>query len=394
MLHSALPPFAAWSGPRQARTVIVGEAWGQGEDQTRKPFSAVSGKELWLMLGEAWPEVAPAEHSRVTDLHKFDLAWTRSREPWLAEASVAFTNVLNFRPPDNKIKALCLPKKALPADYPMPDIAKGLYLDPQYLQELDRLEAELTEANPNLVIAMGNTACWALLQATNISQIRGTIRQGQIGKLSLKVLPTYHPAALFYENVWRWRVIIVSDLIKALRESTSREISRPNRRILFDPTLIEIEAFIRQMIVSPPARLSIDTETSLGMIDTISLAPSLDEAISCQIGPHRLRRGQRYITVWPERNGKKVANYWTLEEEKIFWRLISVALKSEIPKLFQNGIYDYQYLLRTGLRPQATPDDDDSMLMHHALFPEMEKSLGFLGSIYTNEPAWKLMRTR
>jgi hypothetical protein len=33
------------------------------------------------------------------------------------------------------------------------------------------------------------------------------------------------------------------------------------------------------------------------------------------------------------------------------------------------------------------------MLLHHALQPESEKGLGFLGSVYTNEASWKLMRT-
>ncbi len=35
---------------------------------------------------------------------------------------------------------------------------------------------------------------------------------------------------------------------------------------------------------------------------------------------------------------------------------------------------------------------DDTMLMHHALQPESEKGLGFLGSVYCDEPAWKQMR--
>jgi hypothetical protein len=34
------------------------------------------------------------------------------------------------------------------------------------------------------------------------------------------------------------------------------------------------------------------------------------------------------------------------------------------------------------------------MLLHHALQPEVQKGLGFLGSIYTEEPAWKIMRPR
>ena len=33
------------------------------------------------------------------------------------------------------------------------------------------------------------------------------------------------------------------------------------------------------------------------------------------------------------------------------------------------------------------------MLMSHALYPELQKGLGFLGSVWTDEPAWKLMRS-
>jgi len=34
------------------------------------------------------------------------------------------------------------------------------------------------------------------------------------------------------------------------------------------------------------------------------------------------------------------------------------------------------------------------MLLHHALQPESLKGLGYLGSIYTNEHNWKIMRDR
>jgi hypothetical protein len=33
------------------------------------------------------------------------------------------------------------------------------------------------------------------------------------------------------------------------------------------------------------------------------------------------------------------------------------------------------------------------MLLHHSMQPELEKGLGFLGSVYTDEPSWKFMRT-
>jgi hypothetical protein len=32
------------------------------------------------------------------------------------------------------------------------------------------------------------------------------------------------------------------------------------------------------------------------------------------------------------------------------------------------------------------------MLLHHALYPEAQKSLGYMGSLYTDEGSWKQMR--
>ena len=387
-----LPPFSAWSGPRDASVVILGEAWGAGEDIIRKPFAGVSGKELWLMLGEAWPEIAPEEHSRVAEMHRYDLAWVGHRESWLTSASLAMTNVLNLRPTNNKIPDLCSPKKDLAPTYPagLPSLRKGLYLREEFLGELDRLAAELAACNPNLVIAMGNTAIWALLGRTDISSIRGTVTEGHLGGRSFKVLPTYHPASLFYENVWKWRPIIVADLMKAAVERTSRAIMRPARKVLFDPTLAEVRDWVARALASPPALLACDTETSLGLIDTISFASALDDGFVCQIGPHRNKVGAGYQTIWPIRDGKKVCSYWSLDEEIEFWSLVAQLLESEICKIGQNFLYDLQYLLRAGLRPRACLAD--TMLLHHALFPEMQKGLGFLGSIYSSEPAWKLMR--
>jgi hypothetical protein len=34
----------------------------------------------------------------------------------------------------------------------------------------------------------------------------------------------------------------------------------------------------------------------------------------------------------------------------------------------------------------------DDMLLHHVLYPELNKGLGFLASVYCNEFAYKLLR--
>lgn len=388
-----LEPFEAWCGPKNAKCVFVGEAFGREEDAQREPFVGASGKEFWLMLGEAAGEAATASWHRATELHKYGNAWIRARQEWMTQEGIAFTNVLNFRPPDNKIPSLCVKKAQLPSWYDWPALSTGNYLDPQYLPEIERLHKELFECRPNLIVAMGNTATWALLRATNIGSIRGTITQsinlwhGGAGEYYCKCLPTFHPASVLY--MWAQRPIVVADLMKARREVQYIDIRRPSRIIHHSLTLEEFHQFVDHMLTHPPELLSCDTETSMNMIDTISFAPSKDEAWVVQLGPHRYRSGQNYITSYPMRDGQRVANYFTLEEECEFWDLVQQLLGSGIPLLFQNGIYDFQYLYRTGIRPLNMAEDQ--MLLHHSLYPELQKGLGFQGSIYTSEPAWKLM---
>jgi hypothetical protein len=51
-------------------------------------------------------------------------------------------------------------------------------------------------------------------------------------------------------------------------------------------------------------------------------------------------------------------------------------------------LFDIAFLWRSyGLRTYNATDD--TMLLHHSLQPESLKSLAFLGSIYTDEGAWK-----
>ena len=53
-------------------------------------------------------------------------------------------------------------------------------------------------------------------------------------------------------------------------------------------------------------------------------------------------------------------------------------------------MYDMSYYLRLGMFP--TMPWKDTMLRHHAAFIELQKSLGFQGSIWCNERPWKVMR--
>jgi hypothetical protein len=120
--------------------------------------------------------------------------------------------------------------------------------------------------------------------------------------------------------------------------------------------------------------LAVDVETRNGQITEIGFARSSSEAL---VVPFIKGHNTHY---WPTPGCEATA-----------LRYVKGILQSPIPKIFQNGLYDIQYIWRTWKFPPRNCAED-TMLKHHSLFPEMQKGLGFLGSIYTEEPAWKFMR--
>lgn len=375
-----------YSGPTNPSILIVGEAWGADEDKMKLPFVGVSGQELWRMLGEAFPHIRPDLHHHAAELcdPRWGLAWVPRRNEWLEEAGIGFTNVLNMRPPNNKLEALCGTKTEMGKDYSFPPLTKGKYLRQEHLHHLIRFREQLKDLRPNLVIAMGNAACWGTLGSTGITAIRGTTVWSQ---LEVKVLPTFHPASLLYEGQWSNRPIVICDLMKAAREAAYPEIRRPPRTINIYPTLAEVEQFVNETCANHPWRMGVDVETSGGMIDTIGFARSENEAFVIPFGPHRFRRGTNFVVMKPRRDGTDVTSYWEYEEEVAVWKMIKRLLEDGIDLVFQNGVYDIQYLLRMSIRPNTCRDD--TMLAWHSLFPELRKSLGFIGSVLTDEAAWK-----
>lgn len=383
MTYSCAPPFKYLLGSRQPKMVLVGEAFGKDELAMQTPFVGSSGKELFRMLGEALPDLEPELHAEISRRlgDSFDMTWSRYREPWFVAAGIALTNVLALQPPGNSIDALCANKKAVGGDSYVYKAIKtpGKYLLPMYLPELERLQAEIAELRPNLVVALGNTASWALLQGTNIGSIRGAVAWSNWAGPRVKCLPTYHPASVLYQ--WSQRTIVVADLMKAGREMRFPEIRRPKRRILINPTIAEVEMFTAILLLQADKQLievGADCETMKGQIKMISFATAKDHAI--------------VIPFIDEARPNKC--YWQSEAEEYgAWHCVrTICQHPNVRLVGQNFIYDMQYLCPMGIRIARCPED--TMMLHHSLYPEMKKSLGFLGSIYTDEASWKLMRTQ
>ncbi len=323
-----------------SKIAIIGEAWGEAEERARTAFVGNMSAQLTPMLQEA-------------GIHR---------------ANCHLTNVFNLRY-DGKIELFCGPKATAIPGYP--GLGKSLYVRREFQPELDRLAEELVEINPNLIIAMGNTPLWALCGKTGIKKWRGTTMPSTHTVSGFKVLPTYHPAAIIHQ--WPLRPIAVMDLTKAAREAEYPEIRRPAREIWIEPTIEDINVFCRTHARSSGV-LSVDIETAGNQITCIGLAPSPRLGIVIPFLDTR-RKGRCY---WPS----------TRDEQQV-WRLVADVLADRsISKIFQNGLYDIAFLWRA-YRVKVVRAEHDTMLLHHALHPEALKALGFLGSIYTEEGAWK-----
>jgi hypothetical protein len=74
------------------------------------------------------------------------------------------------------------------------------------------------------------------------------------------------------------------------------------------------------------------------------------------------------------------------------YSFVREVMESPAIKIAHNGIYDTQYLFKYDIA--ARNFTEDTMLLFHSLYPAMPKALGFLGSIYANERAWKAWRVR
>jgi len=283
------------------------------------------------------------------------------------------TYVFTTPPPGGRLNGYCAKKAEVGGkDYTHPPLAAGQYVRPEYLHELGRLHKVLEDARPNLVIAFGNAACWALLGSSGISKLRGTVAESSLVP-GIKVLPTYSPSLIYAD--WSLKVVVTADLIKAERESHFPEIRRPKRQVWIDPTLDDLETFYARYLQDANL-IAVDVETRGGQITCCGFAPSPEVALVVPFVDSR----QSDYSYWPDAAAEAKA-----------WRFVQRIVEGNVPLLYQNGVYDLQYFMRHGLRPRT---DEDSMLLHHSLHVEMEKGLGFLGSIYTNEGSWKLLRKR
>lgn len=119
-------------GPIPSRIMLVGEAPGADEERTGTPFVGASGQELNRMLQDAG----------------------------IMRSEAYCTNVCKTRPPNNQITAWIA--KAKKDITPAHRLFRGKYVLAPLTDGFRELITEIEMVQPNLVIAFGNVAMWAL----------------------------------------------------------------------------------------------------------------------------------------------------------------------------------------------------------------------------------------
>jgi uracil-DNA glycosylase family 4 len=139
-------------GSPSAQLVFIGEAPGKNEDIQGKPFVGAAGKFLNEML-------------EMIGLNRDD---------------VYITNIVKYRPPDNRD--------------PLPEEKEAF---------LPYLQAQLDAIQPLLVVTLGRHSLNCFLPDLQISKVHGQTQQYQ-GHV---YLPLFHPAAALYNGTLRQTLI-------------------------------------------------------------------------------------------------------------------------------------------------------------------------------------------
>lgn len=143
-------------GNLDADIVFIGEAPGKKEDESGLPFVGASGKFLNEMLAQAG----------------------------LERSDVYITNVVKYRPPNNRD-----PSKT----------EKQAFL-PYLLRQLELI-------NPKVVITLGRHSMEYFLPDASIGVVHGQPHQVTTAEGQFTIIPLYHPAAALYNGSLRQTLI-------------------------------------------------------------------------------------------------------------------------------------------------------------------------------------------
>lgn len=251
------------------------------------------------------------------------------------------------------------------------------YGNPQSLNDLPVIEGckilsqQLQEFQPNCCLLLGPLANKVFDgPSQGIHFTRGTIFRGVLNFQNYKCISTFETAQI--QKVWKNILPFKRDIATALSEAENPNVSLPKREYRISLSFSDLCTKLQNLIDTKPL-IAFDVE---GVPD------------ACGVTCYSVATSPYDIFIVPFRNMDKTP-YWSLEEETELWRLTSLLLSNpEIPKITQNGMYE-SFILAWKHNIICRGIIHDTMYQQWELFSELPKDLGFIASMYTQEPYYK-----
>lgn len=337
------------------QVMIVGESWGAHEKRLGRPFVGPSG----FLLDNMLASVGIPRHT------------------------VHVTNVVNDQPPGNDVGLWWTTNKAQARRNELTIERAGAWFNERVEAGLALLHAEVEAHRPEVIVALGNLALWALTGETGIGKWRGSeMRYAPPGGPSIPtttpsittVVPTFHPAYVL--RVFEWKHWVVHDLRKRVVGKLGHARAEPKRQFHatddFDFNSHLLCAMIEQARERESAPwLSVDVETRCGRIECVGLGTAPNDAVCI---PFQRNTGARL---------------YTQEQENELGSLVKELLtNSKVRIIGQNFNYDAQYFTVDpvfGFTPRVA---FDTMCAQHCLLPGTPKDLVHLSSVYCRFHRW------
>lgn len=326
---------AEWPLELPADYAIVGEAPGETELIVGRPFVGPSGRLLDAALARAG---ILRRRCLVTNVFQIPLPQPKPRTA--TDGPFAAWLRLPYNP--------------------------GAYLPPELVPAtLVRLKDELTRASPQRILALGQTAIWAMLGPeigrTRISRVVGNWYTCSLVP-GIPCLPCYHPAAVLRQPALRVHFFRTIQKLKAGPDAAAPDL---NVSVPSGPADVADWA----QALSPETLLAVDIELYRRQIECVGFCD-----------------GERALVV-PFLNGS--APWWdSPETEAAMIRATATILQHPCPKVLQNGQFDVAWLWNAwgvGIRNWC----HDTRLMHHVWMPDIAKDLAAQAAIHLNTEGWK-----
>ena len=257
------------SGPRNSDLLIVGEYPGVQELRKHEPLVGSSGQEFIKMLAEAGIDINTSRFVYVTDTRPYIV---KDYNPYFP-GKQKLTGSEAFR--------------------------AGRYYTHEIATGLQNLAATLAECKPRVIIAVGDTALWALTGESGINKWRGSLLWSN--EYEAWIIPVISPATIL--RMWAWRHITVQDLRRARRQLID-PITEPVWNFIVAPSYektVEVLNMLKARLRVSPFRISCDIETRHQHTDCIGLSWNATSAICIPFfSMNEMVDIAKFIFNWPD----------------------------------------------------------------------------------------------